>query len=190
MGAIPVTISGTPLPHESARGHVTGEALYVDDLCGRYPNLLHAWPVCAPHAHALVTELDTLPALQEPGVVTVLTQSDVPGEADTGANRHDEPLFPVEVLFHQPANCVGAGRHDGGCQARRRARHSVVRAAAGHPYDRAGDRGRQLPYRSASDRRWRHRRDRCELRSYRGRAEDRRPGAFLSRDPGGARVDR
>ncbi len=100
MGAVPVTISGTPLPHESARGHVTGEALYVDDLCGRYPNLLHAWPVCAPHAHALVTELDTLPALQEPGVVTVLTQSDVPGEADTGANRHDEPLFPVEVLFH------------------------------------------------------------------------------------------
>jgi xanthine dehydrogenase large subunit len=100
MGAIPVTISGTPLPHESARGHVTGEALYVDDLCGRYPHLLHAWPVCALHAHALVTELDTLPALQEPGVVTVLTQSDVPGEADTGANRHDEPLFPVEVLFH------------------------------------------------------------------------------------------
>ena len=24
----------------------------------------------------------------------------MPGEADTGANRHDEPLFPVEVLFH------------------------------------------------------------------------------------------
>ena len=101
MGAVPVTTSGTHLPHESARGHVTGEALYVDDLCGRYPQLLHAWPVCSPHAHALVTELDTLPALQEPGVVTVLTQSDVPGEADSGANRHDEPLFPVEVLFHQ-----------------------------------------------------------------------------------------
>jgi xanthine dehydrogenase large subunit len=95
--------SGTAAPHESARGHVTGDALYVDDLCGRYPNLLHAWPVCAPHAHALVTELDTASALREPGVVTVLTQEDVPGESDTGANRHDEPLFPAEVLFyHQP----------------------------------------------------------------------------------------
>ena len=35
-----------------------------------------------------------------PGVVTVLTQADVPGEGNSGANRHDEPLFPTEVLFH------------------------------------------------------------------------------------------
>jgi xanthine dehydrogenase large subunit len=98
-----VKSSGTNVPHESARGHVTGEALYVDDLCGRYPNLLHAWPVCAPHAHALVTELDVSRAVEEPGVVMVLTQADVPGEGDSGANRHDEPLFPTEVLFyHQP----------------------------------------------------------------------------------------
>ena len=94
-------ITGTPVPHESARGHVTGEALYVDDLCGRYPNLLHAWPVCAPHAHALVTELDVSRALEEPGVVSTLSQADVPGEGDSGANRHDEPLFPTEVLFHR-----------------------------------------------------------------------------------------
>ena len=92
-----------PVPHESARGHVTGEALYVDDLCGRHAHLLHAWPVCAPHAHALVAELDVSRALEEPGVVTVLTQADVPGEGDSGANRHDEPLFPTEILFyHQP----------------------------------------------------------------------------------------
>ncbi|MEO5742612.1 MAG: xanthine dehydrogenase molybdopterin binding subunit, partial [Vicinamibacterales bacterium] len=93
-------IAGTPVPHESARGHVTGEALYVDDLCGRYPNLLHAWPVCAPHAHALVGGLDAARALEEPGVMTVLTRADVPGEGDSGANRHDEPLFPTEVLFY------------------------------------------------------------------------------------------
>jgi xanthine dehydrogenase large subunit len=96
-----VKIAGTPIPHESAHGHATGEALYVDDLCGRFSNLLHAWPVCAPHAHALLTSLDVLPALQEPGVVTTLTEADVPGEGDSGANRHDEPLFPTEVLFHR-----------------------------------------------------------------------------------------
>jgi xanthine dehydrogenase large subunit len=72
-----VNVTGAPIPHESARGHVTGEALYVDDLCGRYPNLLHAWPVCAPHAHALVSELDASRALEEPGVMTVLTLADV-----------------------------------------------------------------------------------------------------------------
>jgi xanthine dehydrogenase large subunit len=95
------------MTHESARGHVTGDALYVDDLCGRFPNLLHAWPVLAPHAHALVTQFDASPALEERGVVTVLTQADVPGEGNSGANRRDEPLFPGEVLFHhQPVAWV------------------------------------------------------------------------------------
>jgi xanthine dehydrogenase large subunit len=92
---------GQPVPHESAEAHVTGRALYVDDLCERYSNLLHAWPVCAPDAHALLTRLDVLPAFEEPGVVTTLTQADVPGEGDSGANRHDEPLFPTEVMFHR-----------------------------------------------------------------------------------------
>jgi xanthine dehydrogenase large subunit len=42
---------GTPLPHESANLHVTGAALYTDDLLTRTSAVLHAWPVQAPHAH-------------------------------------------------------------------------------------------------------------------------------------------
>ena len=106
-------IVGQPVPHESARGHVTGDALYTDDLAGRFPSLLHAWPVLAPHAHAQLTALDATPALQEPGVVTVLTADDVPGEGDCGANRHDEPLFPCEIMFHrQPVAWVLAETSD------------------------------------------------------------------------------
>ncbi len=90
-----------PLPHESARGHVTGAALYTGDLASRFPHLLHAVPVLAPHAHAKVIALDIAAALAEPGVATVLTASDVPGEGDTGVNRHDEILFPDTVLFHR-----------------------------------------------------------------------------------------
>ena len=102
-----MSITGQPIPHESAHGHVSGDALYVDDLAGRFPNLLHAWPVTAPHAHAMVTLLDVSPALEEAGVFSVLSQADVPGEGNTGANRHDEPLFPVEVMFyHQPVAWV------------------------------------------------------------------------------------
>ena len=98
---------GRPVPHESAREHVTGRALYTDDLARRFPNLLHAWPVCAPHAHAMVTAMDVTPALEEPGVVHVLTRDDVPGEGDSGSTRHDEPLFPGEVMFHwQPVAWV------------------------------------------------------------------------------------
>jgi xanthine dehydrogenase large subunit len=94
-------IAGQPIPHESARGHVTGEALYTDDLVNRFPRLLHAWPVLAPHAHATILLLDVAPALDEPGVCATLTAADVPGENDSGANRRDEPLFPAEVMFHR-----------------------------------------------------------------------------------------
>jgi xanthine dehydrogenase large subunit len=92
---------GKAVPHESARGHVTGAALYTDDLVRRFPGILHAWPVLAPQAHALVKHLDLAPALSVAGVVTTLTAADVPGENDTGSSRHDEPLFPSEVMFHQ-----------------------------------------------------------------------------------------
>ena len=93
--------AGRPIPHESAHGHVSGAALYTDDLAARFSRLLHAWPVVSPHAHARLTSLDVLPALAVAGVVTTLRRDDVPGVANTGANRHDEPLFPAEVLFHQ-----------------------------------------------------------------------------------------
>ena len=46
------------VPHESARGHVTGAALYTGDLAARFPNLLYAMPAMAPHAHANVLAID------------------------------------------------------------------------------------------------------------------------------------
>jgi xanthine dehydrogenase large subunit len=100
-------IAGQPLPHESAREHVTGEALYTDDLVLRFPGILHAWPVLSPHAHAFVVRAGTDSAMGEPGVVATLTAADVPGEGDSGSNRHDEPLFPAEVMYHsQPVAWV------------------------------------------------------------------------------------
>ncbi len=93
--------------HESARAHVTGEALYTDDMIGHFPGLLHAWPITAPHAHAVITGLNFHDAMKQPGVITTLAADDAPGEADSGANRHDEPLFPREVLYHsQPVAWV------------------------------------------------------------------------------------
>ena len=85
--------SGWRSPHESAELHVTGTALYTDDLVGRTRDVLHAWPVQAPHAHALITGCDVKPAYDVPGVVRVLTAADVPGVNDAGI-KHDEPLFP------------------------------------------------------------------------------------------------
>ncbi|WP_019587843.1 xanthine dehydrogenase molybdopterin binding subunit [Deinococcus apachensis] len=95
---------GEAIPHESAEGHVTGHALYTDDLGVRLQNLLHAWPLQAPHAHARVTRLHITPALEVPGVVRVLTAADVPGLNDAGV-KHDELLFPSEVMYHGQAVC-------------------------------------------------------------------------------------
>ena len=99
---------GLPLSHEAAPLHVTGQALYTDDLIHRTPNLLHAWPLQAPHAHALITTMDVTPAYDVPGVVKVLTAADVPGVNDAGI-KHDESLFPTEVMFYGHAVCYVLG---------------------------------------------------------------------------------
>ncbi len=96
-----MTQVGKPISHESAAGHVSGEARYTDDLLDRFANSLHAWPVCSKHAHAKVLAIHTQAASALPGVVRVLTAADVPGTNDVGAVRHDEPLFPEEVQYHE-----------------------------------------------------------------------------------------
>ena len=55
-------VVGVSMPHESADLHVTGLALYTDDLVNRHPGVLHAYPVQAPHTHARIVALRTEPA--------------------------------------------------------------------------------------------------------------------------------
>lgn len=97
-------VVGRPEPHESAALHVTGTALYTDDLVGRTKDVLHAYPVQAPHARARVEELDITAAEQVSGVVKVLTAVDVPGIND-GNEHEDEPVFPGEVQHYGQAVC-------------------------------------------------------------------------------------
>ena len=112
-------------PHESAAAHVTGRAVYTDDQ--RPPaGLLHCWPVTAPYARARISRLDPEPALEQPGVVTVLTHADVPGLNDTGPIVADEVLLPESetsywgqavawvVAETEAAARAGAGAFDAG----------------------------------------------------------------------------
>ncbi|AIV34482.1 xanthine dehydrogenase molybdopterin binding subunit [Streptomyces sp. CCM_MD2014] len=92
-------VVGVSMPHESAVQHVTGTALYTDDLVQRTKDVLHAYPVQVMKARGRVTAVRTEAALAVPGVVRVLTGADVPGVNDAGM-KHDEPLFPDEVMFH------------------------------------------------------------------------------------------
>ncbi|GAA4998875.1 xanthine dehydrogenase molybdopterin binding subunit [Streptomyces hyderabadensis] len=92
-------VVGVSMPHESAVQHVTGTALYTDDLVQRTKDVLHAYPVQVMKARGRVAAIRTGAALAVPGVVRVLTGADVPGVNDAGM-KHDEPLFPDEVMFH------------------------------------------------------------------------------------------
>lgn len=95
--------------HESAYEHVTGRALYTDDLGGRFTNLLHAYPVQSTIAHAELKSVDTSAAYDIPGVMRVVTAEDIPGVNDQGT-RGDEPMLPVdEIMFYgQPIAWVFA----------------------------------------------------------------------------------
>jgi xanthine dehydrogenase large subunit len=91
-------VVGRAVAHESAALHVTGRAMYTDDLAVETMGVLTAWPVQSTHAHARVT-LDVSGAYRVPGVVRVLTAADVPGKNDAGV-KDDEPLFPDEAMYH------------------------------------------------------------------------------------------
>ncbi|MCC6647572.1 MAG: xanthine dehydrogenase molybdopterin binding subunit [Polyangiaceae bacterium] len=92
------------LSHDSARGHVTGDALYVDDEAARRGGMLELWPIRARVTCARLTGVDAEAARAMPGVVAVLLAGDVPGDNDAGAIRHDEPLFAADdVRFHGQA---------------------------------------------------------------------------------------
>ncbi len=143
--------TGQSVPHESARGHVTGTARYTEDLILRHPGCLYAWPVMSPHARALVVRVDMSAALDEPGVVTTLVADDAPGEANSGPNRHDEPLFPMEVMHHrQPVAWVLATSLE--AAKRGTDRVDVEYRPAGSDLDhRRGNPGGQLPRRAHSN---------------------------------------
>ena len=85
--------------HESAVGHVTGRAIYTDDQ-RLLPDMVCLYPVISPYAHARILKVDPSAALAVPGVVTVLTAADIPGQNDTGVIRADEPLLPTHRVSY------------------------------------------------------------------------------------------
>ncbi len=92
---------GKELPHESAHLHVSGQAIYTDDI----PELrgtLYAALITSPIAHGeLIGEgIDRAALMAEHGVVAVFTAKDIPGENNCGPIIHDDPfLANQEVLF-------------------------------------------------------------------------------------------
>ena len=113
----PVEDASRALRHESAVGHVTGRAMYVDDTAQRRP-MLDVWPVLSPHARARITRRGAARARQMPGIAAVLLAEDIPGENNVGVSRHDEPLLARdEVCYHGQLVALVVGDSPAACRA-------------------------------------------------------------------------
>ena len=110
------SIAGQPLTHESAHLHVSGEAVYTDDI-PLPADALHAALGMSSVPHARILSLDLSEVQAFPGVVAVATAADVPGENNFGGILHDDPIFTDELvqfagqsLFGVAATSYGAAR--------------------------------------------------------------------------------
>jgi xanthine dehydrogenase molybdopterin binding subunit len=112
----PVADVSRALAHESAVGHVTGRAEYVDDVAQRRP-MLEMWPVCAPHAHARILRREASAARRAPGVVAVLLAEDIPGHNDAGGHHDEVLLADTEVLYHGHLVAIVVGETLAACRA-------------------------------------------------------------------------
>ena len=142
---LPAGVLGQELIHESAHLHVTGEAVYTDDI----PELrgtLYAALVKSPVAHGeLIGEgIDRAALLAEHGVVAVFTARDIPGENNCGPIIHDDPFLAdgkVEFLGQAVAVVVAremlyareaASRVHHPCPLHRHAARSLADAPSCH----------------------------------------------------------
>ncbi|MGA1797177.1 xanthine dehydrogenase molybdopterin binding subunit [Sphingomonas sp. 4RDLI-65] len=96
-------------PHDSARLHVSGAALYVDDV-GEPGDMLHLAFGQSSEAHADIAAIELATVRAAPGVVAVFTASDIPGANNVSPVAKDDLLLADgEVLYvGQPIFLVAA----------------------------------------------------------------------------------
>ncbi|HEV2292737.1 MAG TPA: xanthine dehydrogenase molybdopterin binding subunit [Tepidisphaeraceae bacterium] len=102
-------VIGKDIPHDSARGHVTGQSLFIDDMPFARNELLVDF-VGSPVAHGVIESLDLQAAREVDGVVALLTAKDVPGHNTFGAVVKDEQLLvgDTAVFLGQPVVLIAA----------------------------------------------------------------------------------
>ncbi|MET3794435.1 xanthine dehydrogenase molybdopterin binding subunit [Aquamicrobium terrae] len=111
--------------HDSAHKHVTGTAVYIDDMVEPV-GTLHAGLGLSNVAHGIIKSVDLSAVRAAPGVVDVLTYEDVPGVNEISPSYMDDDpvLAEGKVEFHgQPIFCVIAETRE---QARRAARLAKI----------------------------------------------------------------
>ncbi|HOH97857.1 MAG TPA: molybdopterin-dependent oxidoreductase [Candidatus Cloacimonadota bacterium] len=93
--------------HVSGKLHVSGRSRFVADEAP-LQGMLYAKFLFSPIAHARLISLSLDKAKAFPGVHSVITAGDIPGENMIGHVIKDEPLFPEDIIMyrHQPLAMV------------------------------------------------------------------------------------
>lgn len=101
---------GKNVPHDSARGHVTGESMYIDDLPRLMGELVVDF-VWSPYAHARIRSVELPESV--PGVVALYTYRDLAANR-FGPILHDEPLLAEDVCTFrgQPIVVIAAESYE------------------------------------------------------------------------------
>ncbi|MBI9067773.1 MAG: xanthine dehydrogenase molybdopterin binding subunit [Salinivirgaceae bacterium] len=89
--------------HESGNLHVTGKAVYIDDI-NTPSNTLHGFIVTSPIAKGILKSFDLSDALETPGVHAILSYKDIPGQNQMGTIVHDEV-----ILVEKDIEFIGQG---------------------------------------------------------------------------------
>ena len=92
---------GKKIPHDSALGHVTGDAIYIDDIPFA-KNELYVDFFGSPIAHGKIKSIDFQQALQIAGIVGIYGYQDIPGKNLFGPIFEDEYFSLCENLNIQP----------------------------------------------------------------------------------------
>src|SRR5262249_6614881 len=105
-----MSYTGQPLKRLEDPRLVTGNGSFIDDL--RLPDMLYARVLRSPHAHAHTQSIDSAAVRRLPGVVTVLTGSDLAGmlpdlptRAMAGEWQVDEVNAPEHPVLAQDKVC-------------------------------------------------------------------------------------
>ena len=110
--------------HDSALKHVTGQAVYIDDM-PEPPGTLHAALVLSPVASGRLSKLDLAAAAAAPGVAGAFAAGDIPGRNNIASPGKEEPLFAEDKVEFagQPLAVIVADTLD---QARAAVERAVV----------------------------------------------------------------
>lgn len=103
-------VVGKPTRRIEGLEKVTGSARYTEDL--RLPGMLHVRLVLSPYPHARVARVPKEDALQVPGVVAVITESDLPDGVSSQLLADDEARYtghPVAAVLAESEAAAADG---------------------------------------------------------------------------------